>query len=70
VCSKVFKILSEDSFTQNAKRLSERMKAYGGVTKAAGLIERFVKAYERHRVHKTIVHNKANSAITENRAAD
>lgn len=70
VCSKVFKILSEDSFAQNAKRLSERMKAYGGVTEAAGLIERFVKAYERHRVHKTIAHNKANSAITENRAAD
>lgn len=42
VCAKVFKILSDDSFTENAKKLSERMKSYGGAAGAAGLIERFV----------------------------
>jgi MGT family glycosyltransferase len=42
VRAKTFKILSEASFTVNAKRLSERMKSYGGAPEAASLIERFV----------------------------
>jgi len=43
VCAKVFNILSQDSFTENAKRLSEKMKSYGGAPEAAGLIDRFVR---------------------------
>jgi MGT family glycosyltransferase len=39
VRAKVFKILSDDSFTVKAKRLSERMKSYGGARKAADLVE-------------------------------
>jgi MGT family glycosyltransferase len=40
VRAKVFKILSKESFAVNAKRLSERMKSYGGAPEAARLIER------------------------------
>jgi UDP:flavonoid glycosyltransferase YjiC (YdhE family) len=41
VRDKVFKILAEDSYTVNAKRLSERIKSYGGACHAASLIEGF-----------------------------
>jgi UDP:flavonoid glycosyltransferase YjiC (YdhE family) len=40
VRDKVFKLLSDDSFMIQAKRLSARMKSYGGARKAARLIER------------------------------
>jgi len=43
VCAKVFNILSDVSFTENAKRISERMKTYGGASEAARLIECFEK---------------------------
>lgn len=39
VRTKVFKILSDNSFTIKAKAMSERMKSYGGASKAANLIE-------------------------------
>jgi len=42
VCAKVFKILSVGTFSENAQRLSVRMRSYGGAPEAAGLIERFV----------------------------
>jgi len=42
VHTKVFNLLSNRSFTENAKRISERMKAYGGAPEAARLIESFV----------------------------
>jgi UDP:flavonoid glycosyltransferase YjiC (YdhE family) len=38
----IFKILSDDSFTVNAKKLSERTTSYGGAREAADLIERIV----------------------------
>jgi UDP:flavonoid glycosyltransferase YjiC (YdhE family) len=41
VRTKVFNIFSDTSFTENAKRISERMKAYGGASEAARLIEGF-----------------------------
>jgi MGT family glycosyltransferase len=44
VRAKVFNILSEGSFAENAKRIGERMKAYGGASEAARLIESFVQA--------------------------
>jgi MGT family glycosyltransferase len=40
---KVHNILSDLSFAQNAKRISERMKTYGGASEAARLIESFKK---------------------------
>jgi MGT family glycosyltransferase len=39
VRNKVFRILSTPSFAENAKRISERMKSYGGASEAARLIE-------------------------------
>jgi UDP:flavonoid glycosyltransferase YjiC (YdhE family) len=39
VRAKVFKILSDGSFTENARRIGEKMKAFGGALKAARLIE-------------------------------
>jgi len=39
VRSKVFNILSDVSFAENAQRISERMKVYGGASEAARLIE-------------------------------
>jgi MGT family glycosyltransferase len=39
VRTRVFKILSDASFTENAQRISKRMKAYGGASEAARLIE-------------------------------
>lgn len=39
VRTKVFSILSNVSFAENAKRIGERMKAYGGASEAARLIE-------------------------------
>ena len=44
VRAKVFNILSDASFSENAKRISERMRTYGGVSEAARLIESFVQA--------------------------
>jgi UDP:flavonoid glycosyltransferase YjiC (YdhE family) len=41
VRTKVFNILSDASFAENARRISERMKAYGGASEAARLIEGF-----------------------------
>ncbi|MCG8609289.1 MAG: hypothetical protein MI864_02020 [Pseudomonadales bacterium] len=41
VRTKVFKILSDESFVQNAKRISERIKTYGGASEAARLIDDF-----------------------------
>jgi len=37
----VRRVLSDPSFTQNARRVSEKMKTYGGATQAARLIEDF-----------------------------
>jgi MGT family glycosyltransferase len=42
VRAKMFKILSDASFTVNAKKMSKRMKSYGGAPEVARLIERFV----------------------------
>ena len=42
VRTKVFRILSDPSFSENAMRLSQRMKTFGGASEAARLIERFV----------------------------
>jgi UDP:flavonoid glycosyltransferase YjiC (YdhE family) len=39
VCDKVNRILSDSSFKQNAKRMSEKLRAYGGAPYAASLIE-------------------------------
>jgi hypothetical protein len=41
VRAKVFNILSDASFSENAKRISEKMKAYGGASETARLIEDF-----------------------------
>ncbi|MBN1810469.1 MAG: hypothetical protein JXA14_01385, partial [Anaerolineae bacterium] len=43
VRTKVFNILSDASFTENARRISERMRAYGGASEAARLIECLVR---------------------------
>lgn len=43
VRTKVFNILSDGSFAENAKRIGERMKSYGGPFEAARLIEGFVQ---------------------------
>jgi MGT family glycosyltransferase len=43
VRAKVFNILSDVSFTENAKRISERMKTYGGAFEAARLIEGYIR---------------------------
>ncbi|MGB2959886.1 MAG: nucleotide disphospho-sugar-binding domain-containing protein [Bacteroidota bacterium] len=48
VRTKVFNILSNASFAENAKRMSERMKTYGGASEAARLIERSVQVDERN----------------------
>ena len=40
--AKVRKVLSDPSFTENARRLGEKMRAYGGASEAARLIEDFV----------------------------
>lgn len=45
VRTKVRRILSEPSFADNAKRISNRMRAFGGASYAADLIEKFT---ERH----------------------
>jgi len=44
VRAKVFNILSDVSFSENAKRISKKMGAYGGAPEAARLIENFVRA--------------------------
>lgn len=41
---KVFNILSNVSFAENAKKMSERLKTYGGASEAARLIEGFVRS--------------------------
>ena len=43
VRTKVFNILKDSSFAENAKRIRERMKTYGGASEAASLIEGFVQ---------------------------
>ncbi len=43
VRTKLFNILKDSSFAENAKRISERMKTYGGASKAASLIDSFVQ---------------------------
>lgn len=43
VRAKVFNILSDASFSENARRISERMKTYGGASEAARLIECFAQ---------------------------
>lgn len=43
VHTKVFNILKDSSFAENAKRIRERMKTYGGASEAASLIEGFVQ---------------------------
>ncbi len=40
--AKVRKVLSDPSFAENARRLGEKMRAYGGAAEAARLIEDFV----------------------------
>jgi UDP:flavonoid glycosyltransferase YjiC (YdhE family) len=42
VRTKVFNILSDASFAENARRMSERMETYGGASEAARLIESVV----------------------------
>lgn len=42
VRTKVFNILSDESFIENAKRISKKMKSYGGVAEAARLIDELV----------------------------
>ncbi len=41
VQAKVRYVLSDPSFTINARRISEKMQTYGGATEAARLIENF-----------------------------
>jgi UDP:flavonoid glycosyltransferase YjiC (YdhE family) len=41
VHTKVFKILSDDSFAENARRISAKIKTYGGAFEAARLVELF-----------------------------
>ncbi|MBM4462204.1 MAG: hypothetical protein FJ012_02560 [Chloroflexi bacterium] len=41
VRAKVKQVLSEASFTTNAKRIGQKMRGYGGASEAAGLIENF-----------------------------
>jgi len=47
VRTKVFNILSDASFSENARKISERMKNYGGVSEAARLITSFVNEIQR-----------------------
>jgi UDP:flavonoid glycosyltransferase YjiC (YdhE family) len=42
VRAKVFKILSDGSYTENAGRIRDKMKTYGGPLEAARLIARSV----------------------------
>ena len=44
VRAKVFHILNDASFVENAKRISSKMKEFGGVAEAARLIEAFVQS--------------------------
>jgi UDP:flavonoid glycosyltransferase YjiC (YdhE family) len=39
--AKVWRVLSDPSFTQSARRIGEKMRTYGGASGAAGLIEDF-----------------------------
>ena len=48
VRTKVFNILSDASFAENAKRMSEIMKTYGGASEAARFIESVVQVDERN----------------------
>ncbi len=43
--AKVQRILSESSFTDNAKRISSQMRAYGGAPYAADRIEEFIRRH-------------------------
>jgi len=42
----VRRVLRDPSFARNARRVSEKMRAYGGATEAARLIEEFSTAYD------------------------
>jgi UDP:flavonoid glycosyltransferase YjiC (YdhE family) len=44
VRTKVFRILSDSSFAENAMRIRERMRSLGGAPEAARMIECFVRA--------------------------
>lgn len=44
VRAKVFDILADDSFAANTKKLSQRMRSYGGSCEAAGMIARFISS--------------------------
>jgi len=45
VRTKARRILSEPSFRENAKRISDRMRTFGGASYAAGLIEAFAEEH-------------------------
>jgi UDP:flavonoid glycosyltransferase YjiC (YdhE family) len=45
--TKVFKILSDVLFRENAKRISDKMKTYGGASDAARLIESVIVHHEK-----------------------
>ena len=42
VWTKVKKVLSDSSYTENARRLGEKMRGHGGINKAVRNIENFV----------------------------
>lgn len=46
VSKKVFEILSDPSFGENAKNISEKIRSYGGASFAANLIELFNRNFE------------------------
>ena len=47
VRTKVLNILADASFSENARRASDRMKTYGGTPEAARLIECFGRVEEQ-----------------------
>jgi len=47
VQAKVRRVLSDPSFTINARRISEKMQAYGGASEAARLIEDFSRGWRQ-----------------------
>ena len=44
VRTKVFRILSDSSFAENAMRIRKKMRTFGGADEAARLIEGFARA--------------------------
>jgi len=47
VRTKVFRILSDSSYRENAMRVRERLRAFGGAPEAARLIECFARGLAR-----------------------